>query len=84
MGVDGFRLDATSHFYEGKTQDNTEFLDWFQKELRRIKEDVYLVGEAWEPSQIRLEMYQSGLDSFLILILAVKIQSLLKRSETTR
>lgn len=64
MGVDGFRLDATSHFYEGKTQDNTEFLDWFQKELRRIKEDVYLVGEAWEPSQIRLEMYQSGLDSF--------------------
>lgn len=63
-GVDGFRLDATTHFYEDRTTQNTEVLSWFMEEVRSMKEDIYVVGEAWTGETIIMDMYESTIDSF--------------------
>lgn len=47
VGVDGFRLDAVTSFYTGNQDKNAEFLDWLGTTAHSIKEDSYLVGEAW-------------------------------------
>lgn len=62
-GVAGFRLDATSHYYEGDVAKNTEFLSWLMTTLRKQKEDIYVVGEAWEDETTVTEMYASGINS---------------------
>ncbi len=63
-GIKGFRLDATTHFYRENETENTKFLNWFYKELKKIKEDVYLVGEAWTDYSTIYNMYESKLPSF--------------------
>lgn len=63
-GVDGFRLDATSHYFANQTKENTAFLSWFTKMAKAQKEDLHLVGEAWVPLSTRLSLYESGIDSF--------------------
>jgi alpha-amylase len=63
-GVDGFRLDATSHFYSSRAK-NIEFLTWLKSEATKIKEDAYIVGEAWiESYSLLTPYYQSTTDSF--------------------
>lgn len=61
--VDGFRLDATK-YYTSKTTDGAEFLKWFYSESKKIKSDVYMVGENWTGNSEICEMYKSGADSF--------------------
>lgn len=61
--VDGFRLDATK-YYSSKRGDGGEFLKWFYKESKKIKPDVYMVGEHWTGNSQICEMYESGADSF--------------------
>lgn len=64
-GVDGFRLDATTEFYDKNAAQNTEFLSWFYSEMQKIAPDVYMVGEAWTDAQTIAKYYQSGgIDSF--------------------
>lgn len=63
-GVKGFRLDATSHFYNDDVQKNVEFLSWFNDYAQSIKDDVYIVGEAWKPQSIIQSMYASGISFF--------------------
>lgn len=63
-GVKGFRLDATSHFYSDNVEKNTEFLTWFNDYALSLKEDVYIVGEAWKPQSIIHSMYASGISFF--------------------
>ena len=63
-GVDAFRLDATTHFYEEQISKNTEVLAWFMDTVRAIDEEIYVVGEAWTGESIVLDMYESGIDSF--------------------
>jgi len=63
QGVSGFRLDAVSHFYEGNQEKNVEFLSWLYKNLKTMKEDIYLVGEAWESESVILRLYESNLPS---------------------
>lgn len=64
QGVDGFRLDATTHFYENKVSKNTEVLKWFMDEVRSMDDEIYVVGEAWTNKSIIFPMYESGVDSF--------------------
>lgn len=64
LGIDGFRLDATTHYYGENTEKNIEFLQWFNDNVRQQKEDIYIVGEAWTNETVILEMYASGIDSF--------------------
>lgn len=63
-GVDGFRLDATTHFYDDSGEKNIEFLRWFYDEVKTINPNAYVVGEAWTGDLIVHDMYRSGIDSF--------------------
>jgi len=63
QGVSGFRLDAVSHFYEGNQEKNVEFLSWLYENLKEMKEDIYLVGEAWESESVILKLYESNIPS---------------------
>lgn len=61
--VDGFRLDAT-RYYTNKHTDGAQFLKWFYDESKKIKPDVYMVGENWTSNTEIRDMYESGIDSF--------------------
>jgi len=62
-GVDGFRLDAVTSYYEGDTAANTEFLSFLTETARGIDPDCYIVGEAWTDSDTISALYASGVDS---------------------
>lgn len=64
-GVSGFRLDATTEFYDKNITKNSAFLKWFYDEMQSINKDVYMVGEAWTDAGSINQYYQgSGIDSF--------------------
>lgn len=61
MQVDGFRLDAARHvFPTDREKDNHAFWEWFRAEMLKIKPDVYLVGEVWQPAEV-VAPYLKGL-----------------------
>ncbi len=71
MGVDGFRLDATSHIYaEGeftRMQDTDKSAQWWTEFFTAVKgshPDSYILGEAWENVERRAQLLR-GLDSAL-------------------
>lgn len=47
LGVSGFRFDAVKYIYFGDTERSVEFWEWYMQELRKIKPDIYCVGECW-------------------------------------
>ena len=63
LGVDGFRFDAIKYVYFNDTGKSSEFWDWYMKELRAYKEDIYCVGECWSSDQETLE-YVGSLNCF--------------------
>lgn len=71
MGVDGFRLDAVKEFFSGQKDKNTKVLKWFSDYVRSVKEDVYVVGEAWDSKDIISAYYNSGTTSFFNFPLAM-------------
>jgi len=77
-GVKGFRLDATTHFFDEIKEDNINFLKWFNTEIKAIKPDAYLVGEAWTSDGIILDMYESGIDSYFNFGLSQNTGQILK------
>lgn len=66
MGVDGYRLDAAMHIYgdnEFKQQDdqlahNIQWWNEFARACEEVNPDVYLVGEAWQDSEVLPEYAQ--------------------------
>lgn len=64
QGASGFRLDATTHYYEEHTAYNTAFLSWLKQEVARMSPDAYVVAEAWKDEATILALYESGVDSF--------------------
>lgn len=66
-GVDGFRLDAVTSYYTGEVDKNVAFLKWLNDTAKSIKEDCYIVGEAWLGSDSAINAYyNSGADSFFL------------------
>jgi glycosidase len=57
LGVDGFRFDAIKYIYYGDTPKSVEFWEWYMSELRKIKPDIYCVGECWSGESEILEYY---------------------------
>lgn len=48
MNVDGFRLDAARHIYPAeRAADSQRWWEYFLQEMKKVKEDVYIVGEVW-------------------------------------
>ena len=61
--VDGFRMDAARHiFMDERAEDNHAFWVWFQQEMKKIRPDVYLVGEVWSDAET-VAPYLKGLPS---------------------
>lgn len=66
MGVDGFRLDACIHIYgdnefkqmDSQTDANIQWWNEFASYCETINPEVYLVGEAWDKSNIFAEYAQ--------------------------
>ena len=59
LGVSGFRFDAVKYIYYGDTARSVEFWDWYMEELRKIKPDIYCVGECWSGESEILEYYSA-------------------------
>ena len=57
LGVDGFRFDAIKYIYFGDTARSVDFWEWYMDELRKIKPDIYCVGECWSGEGEILEYY---------------------------
>lgn len=62
-GASGFRLDATTHYYEDNTAKNIAFLAWLNKEVKTIKPEAFLIAEAWKDETTILSLFESGIDS---------------------
>ena len=59
LGVDGFRFDAIKYIYYGDTARSADFWEWYMEELRKIKPDIYCVGECWSGETEILDYYGS-------------------------
>ena len=57
LGVSGFRFDAVKYIYYGDTARSVAFWEWYMEELRKIKPDIYCVGECWSGETEILEYY---------------------------
>lgn len=62
-GIDGFRFDAIKYIYYGDTQKSVDFWDWYMTELKKIKSDIYCVGECWS-ADLEILQYNSALNCF--------------------
>ena len=64
--IDGFRLDAVTHYVEDNIEKNTQFMTWLNTECKKLKPDCYIVGEGnWGTNSQENKTYQSsGIDSF--------------------
>lgn len=63
LGVDGFRFDAIKYIYYSNTAKSSAFWEWYMAELKKIKSDVYCVGECWSGDTETLE-YSGALNCF--------------------
>ena len=63
MGIDGFRFDAAKYLYYGSLNQNISFWNWYMGELRKIKSDVYCVGEVWSDDS-ESSKYATSLNCF--------------------
>jgi alpha-amylase len=81
QGVDGFRLDAALHIFEGETPEgakqNIEWWNEFRDAMKETNPNTYLVGEVWEQPEVVAPYYQS-LDSLFNFDLADKIVNSVK------
>jgi len=64
LGADGFRLDASLHYYEYDNNKNVSFLSWLDEVVKSEKEDAYIVAEVWDNKSTINYYYNSGIDSF--------------------
>lgn len=75
MKVDGFRLDAVQHFFEaGDTVRHARpihsWLHEYEAALRRIKPDVFTIGEVWDSTGAVAAYYPDQLDAYFIFDVA--------------
>ena len=63
LGIDGFRFDAIKYIYYGDTDSSVDFWEWYMSELRKIKPDIYCVGECWSGDTEIIDYY-GAMDCF--------------------
>lgn len=62
MGVDGFRLDAARHIYDGELDKNLQWWKDFNDYVKGVSANVCLVGEVWDNSKV-VSDYLASLDT---------------------
>jgi alpha-amylase len=76
MGVDGFRLDAVGHFFEGPAGEwkhDPAVHPWlrdFKAFMRTVRPDVFTVGEVWDNIDAIRPYYPDQLDSYFMFEVA--------------
>lgn len=74
VNVDGFRLDAAKHIFpDDRIKDSYEWWQYYSDEMRKVKPDVYLIGEVWAASDVVKE-FAKGLPALFNFDLAGSIQ----------
>ena len=53
----GYVTRGTKYIYYGDTTRSVAFWEWYMKELRAYKPDIYTVGECWSGENEILEYY---------------------------
>lgn len=71
LGVDGYRLDTVINYYTGDETKNIDFLNFIRETCKSVKEDVYIVGEAWT-SEASILNYSSTGNSYFAFNLSDK------------
>lgn len=84
MGVDGFRLDAVPYLVEegnvlSGAPGTHRVLRDYQAHLRRVKPDVFTVGEVWDSVGAMLPYYPDQLDSYFAFGLADALINAVRR-----
>jgi glycosidase len=72
VGIQGFRMDATSHLFghneydniPDRVQSNIDFLTDFKDYLETVYSDVYIVAEAWEGYTEYSKYYSADISMF--------------------
>jgi alpha-amylase len=76
MGVDGFRIDAVGHFFEGPAGEwkhDPAVHPWlrdYQAHVRRVKPDAFTIGEVWDGIDPIRPYYPDQLDNYFIFEVA--------------
>lgn len=70
VGVDGFRMDAVTHFEENDTAYNIDILNRFYSYCKSLNPNFYMVSEAWTSESSIADYYGSKTDSFFNFDLA--------------
>jgi glycosidase len=90
MNVDGFRLDAVGHFFEtpdGGWKHAPAVYPWlrdYQNMLRRVKPDVFTVGEVWDSMGAVLKYYPDQLDSYFAFEVADAVFDAVRNGSGTK
>jgi alpha-amylase len=76
MGVDGFRMDAVGHFFEGPAGEwkhDPAVHPWlrdFAAHLRRVAPHAFTIGEVWDGTEAIRPYYPDQLDNYFIFEVA--------------
>ncbi len=86
-GVDGFRVDAVQHILESEggiianTPENIAWVGDFERFIKSVDPDAYLVGETWTDAETIVRYHRAGLDySFNYPLFTALIGSVQDRS----
>lgn len=74
IGIDGFRLDAARHIFpDERAKESQDWWVYFLSEMRKVKKDVYLVGEVWASTD-KVAPYLKGIPALFNFDLAAAIK----------
>ena len=78
IGIDGFRLDAAKFLFgENKSVENIKWWKAFYDYLKKIKPDVYLVGEVWDEPEYIADYFE-GIPALFNFRLSWDIQDIIR------
>ena len=64
LGIGGFRLDATYHYFEKKTSENVALLKDLKDYANSLNSEVIMVGEAWSSRNEYIQYFNAGISTF--------------------
>ncbi len=63
QGADGFRFDAAKYVYLGEDRRSADFWNWYLRELRKLRPEIYTVAEVWDGDAVT-DAYYPATDCF--------------------
>jgi len=82
IDVDGFRLDAAKHIFpDERLEDSYNWWAEYRDEMKKIKPDVYIVGEVWAASDVAAQ-FTNGFPSLFNFDLAGSISQTVNQEKS--